>query len=596
MVIYHIARPEITDVSSLNPTTRGDKGFGSTGNQQVPIINRTTAPTMEQLIQEDGLKPTQIWLSSDPFHHRIDIKLDINGVHPTLGIRAQPMEPYHHRLQLLDMTKGTPGHKLPWWRSILKRAIILTVDKHNVRNTSELESIVMQARQAGRKQITIQFATIQPQPLHPQEGSLMLHYDQLNIIAKHLQEPPLPPSTDTPQSVHDTSAVICSIQDQSIDQNDLGKSFTLKDLKKRPDWNKWQQARYTMLNSYHDQGMFGAPMEAPKHVNIHHMIWKYLIKMDGVRKACMVCDGSPRQGTITLGHTFANSVDATSERLFWAVVAEQGLIAYGADVSNAFAEAPPPVHPLYMRIDEAYRDWWENHLEKPPIPAHHTVVRVQNAIQGHPESSRLWEKLIDQILITIGFQPTTHEPCLYSGTINGHYTLFLRQVDDFAIATINEDEANKIIKQINTYLQLPIHNLGIITRYNGMDVEQTRHYIKIHQHKYLTKLSHSHTWIHDTETTNPIPFASDPKSLTLLLNCATPATAAEQAALEHRMGIKYRHLLGEILYPMVKCRPDISTHAILLSQFMNNPGEAHYIALKQLAQYLVATKSEGIHY
>jgi KUP system potassium uptake protein len=54
--------------------------------------------------------------------------------------------------------------------------------------------------------------------------------------------------------------------------------------------------------------------------------------------------------------------------------------------------------------------------------------------------------------------------------------------------------------------------------------------------------------------------------------------------------------MGEILYPMVKCRPDISTHAILLSQFMNNPGEAHYIALKQLATYLIATKSEGIHY
>jgi KUP system potassium uptake protein len=54
--------------------------------------------------------------------------------------------------------------------------------------------------------------------------------------------------------------------------------------------------------------------------------------------------------------------------------------------------------------------------------------------------------------------------------------------------------------------------------------------------------------------------------------------------------------MGEILYPMVKCRPDISTHAILLSQFINNPGEVHYIALKQLATYLIATKSEGIHY
>jgi hypothetical protein len=375
----------------------------------------------------------------------------------------------------------------------------------------------------------------------------MLYYDQLNIIAKHLHKTTSPtpnppedtlPIPDPPHSV-DNSTVIRSVQLSIIDQSDLGKSFTLKELKKRPDWNEWRQARYTMLNSYHDQGMFGAPMEAPQNVNIHHMLWKYSIKMDGVRKARMVCDGSPRQGTITLGHTFANSVDAASEHLFWAVVAEKGLIAYGADVSNAFAEAPPPIHPLYMRIDDAYRDWWEHHLGKPPIPPHHTVVRVQNAIQGHPESSRLWEKLIDHILTKIGFLPTTHEPCLYSGTINGHYTLFLRQVDDFAIATINEEEAHQIIMHINRYLRLPIHNLGIIKRYNGMDVEQTRHYIKLHQTKYLTKMSSSHPWIDANVTNTPLPFASDPKSLNQLLNRAVPTTISEQAALEQRMGIKY---------------------------------------------------------
>jgi dUTP pyrophosphatase len=145
MVIYNIARPEITDVSSLQPTERGNKGFGSTGNHQLPVIHRTMAPAMGQILQEDGILPTQIWLSGDPFHHCIDIKLDIKGVHPTLGILAQPVEPYHHQLQLIDMAKGTPGHKIPRWRSILKRAIILSVDQHNVRNTSELEKFIAKA-------------------------------------------------------------------------------------------------------------------------------------------------------------------------------------------------------------------------------------------------------------------------------------------------------------------------------------------------------------------------------------------------------------------------------------------------------------------
>jgi hypothetical protein len=72
----------------------------------------------------------------------------------------------------------------------------------------------------------------------------------------------------------------------------------------------------------------------------------------------MVCNGHPRQkGTVTIGHTYANSLDAASECLFWAIVAKEGLMAVRADVSNAFAEAPPPKAPLYLYIDEAYREW-----------------------------------------------------------------------------------------------------------------------------------------------------------------------------------------------------------------------------------------------
>jgi hypothetical protein len=78
-----------------------------------------------------------------------------------------------------------------------------------------------------------------------------------------------------------------------------------------------------------------------------------------------------------------------------------------------------------MCIDEAYRDWWENHLGRPPIPPEHTVVRVHNAIQDHTESPRLWEKLIDKILRQIGLKPTTHEPCLYHGIYKGQYMLFM---------------------------------------------------------------------------------------------------------------------------------------------------------------------------
>lgn len=42
--------------------------------------------------------------------------------------------------------------------------------------------------------------------------------------------------------------------------------------------------------------------------------------------------------------------------------------AFGADVTTAFAEAPPPKAPLYMRIDQPFRDWWEIKKGRKPLP------------------------------------------------------------------------------------------------------------------------------------------------------------------------------------------------------------------------------------
>jgi hypothetical protein len=69
--------------------------------------------------------------------------------------------------------------------------------------------------------------------------------------------------------------------------------------------------------------------------------------------------------------------------------------------------------------------------------------------------------------------------------------------------------------------------------------------------------------------------------------CQAPSPSEEKQALENKMGIKYRHVMGEV-YTL--------WYAILLSQYMNDPGEEHYMALKSLVTYLAATSLQGIHY
>lgn len=66
--------------------------------------------------------------------------------------------------------------------------------------------------------------------------------------------------------------------------------------------------------------------------------------------------------------------------------------------------------------------------------------------------------------------------------------------------------------------------------------------------------------------------------------------------LENKMGFKYRKLLGELLFCMVTCRPDISFPVIKLAKFANQPGEIHYNALKGVLRYLRSTVDQGLYY
>jgi len=56
---------------------------------------------------------------------------------------------------------------------------------------------------------------------------------------------------------------------------------------------------------------------------------------------------------------------------------------FGSDVSNAFAEAPPPKQGFYIRPDKAFHEWWTIHKKSPPIPPGH-MIPILSAMQGCP--------------------------------------------------------------------------------------------------------------------------------------------------------------------------------------------------------------------
>ena len=62
------------------------------------------------------------------------------------------------------------------------------------------------------------------------------------------------------------------------------------------------------------------------------------------------------------------------------------------------------------------------------------------------------------------------------------------------------------------------------------------------------------------------------------------------------MKFNYRQAIGELIFALVTCRPDISFPLIKLSQYSQNPAEVHYKAVIKIFHYLKATVNRGIYY
>jgi hypothetical protein len=524
--------------------------------------------------------------SLDPFGPSFRETVDITGTpHPTTGFVLHD-DPDRHRPRITDCTPGTKAARIPRWRSRLRFGYVLAIDGQSVNTTTDVIHAIAKARQQNRPncQFTVTFDELKHTTT--QDGVPQLYFDQLNVIRDHLTDIKLAHDHLSDALQMTTGGRLHAVQ-----------KFTRRTLEKRDDWPDWAASEHKQLNQYAKQDMFGSPIPPPPNAAVFNWVWTYVLKTDGTKKARGVCDGSTRGGQVrTQDHTYASCVEQTSLRLFYALCALESLVAYGADASNAFAEAPPPKQTFYMRVDKVFKDWWENHLGRPSIPFGH-VLPVQHALQGHPESPRLWETHINGILRDLGFVSTTHEPCLYRGVVNGHQILVLRQVDDFAVGAPDEDTYRKFCDAIDSRLHETLKRQGIITHYNGLDVAQTTDYIKVSSTTYLRKILSEQNWDTGKPTNNrPIPMSGDPTYLRSLDEAVGPTSETDQNELASRMGFSYRQKIGELIWAMITCRPDLSFPAVKLSQYSANPAELHYVAIKNVFRYLRATLDYGLHY
>ena len=538
----------------------------------------TTATAAQLLGDAHQAEILHLDTSMDMYGPTTILRVPINAL-PTLGILVQTDQD-SQKVFVKGCQEGTAVSRIPRWRTLIRNSVIRRVNNQPITSRSDMVSVISAARLRHEAFVTIAFAKIDVR-VKDDDDIPQLHFDQLRHINNLLIELQCPESG----------------------RQEILLNYTRAKLRKRDDFETWRKSEWAQHDKYKLQNMFGDPIPRPIDAIVLPFVWTYMEKEDPLTgilkpKSRATCNGGKRYGkAVTVAETYATCVEQPACRTYWGITASESLVAMGADAGNAFAEAPPATQVFYMRIDEQYNEWWTEHLGNPPIPPGY-VLPVNHALQGHPEAPRLWETHIHNILVNkMGFQPTPHEKCLYSRRPDhDSLEMILRQVDDFSVSANTQDTCKSIITIIGSHLTVPLNDLGIIRKFNGVNVQQTRWFIKISCEDYLSKILLAHQW-HTLKASNlPIPMRSDSKYQRSLETAIRPSSPQEQQHVQQQAGFSYRMTTGELIYALVVARPEISFAVIKLSQYGENPALEHYQAIKTVYAFLNNTKEDGLIY
>ena len=532
------------------------------------------------------------------------------------------------RAFVTDMSCKPSGRSAKAFKKHFRYSYIVSIGDDRVYDTSDIDSVLQRLceHESPPSHVEIVLAPERRSELKAQPPSMLLQSHDIRHIAAVLS---VDDAATTEERRHAVQSFVDSVDDDlamhyirrlqtaaMTDEERALTKFTRRNLKKLSTWPLWQQSFYKQLDTHYNDGTLGLPVLksslAPNAAGIPpqilRVVWSNFIKTDGTRKVRACADGSIRSAPWLRSfiNTYSSCIEMPCQRLFLALAAAMGYVLTVADTSNAFQQAPPPPYPCYLRIDEAYQDWYKHRYGKDIDPDQYVIPVLKN-LQGLPHSGNSWEVMINNILMNhLGFKNTTHERNLYRGTFEDQDVLICRMVDDYCIATADPAVASRLICKINEFVTTESKGTGVLIKergahltYNGVDLYQTRDYIKLSCETSIVRLLQTHGWqstAADSSSKAPSsPITED--QVKKLKDLRGPAEGSdEHKALQATMQFSYRQLLGELMYAYTTCRVDIAYAVCYLAKFSQNPHLEHYVALKRVARYLRQTKDWGIVY
>jgi hypothetical protein len=162
----------------------------------------------------------------------------------------------------------------------------------------------------------------------------------------------------------------------------------------------------------------------------------------------------------------------------------------------------------------------------------------------------------------------------------------------FSIACRLEETYIKLCDLLDKNWQVTMSRYGMTTHFNGIDISQSRIHVSILSKTYLDTVFNNYGWNDITPTSLPMNPSNE---FICALDSAEPLEPTHLSQLNSTR-FRYRATIGELVWPMITMRPELSYPVIKLSQFATNPATIHYDAVYGIFQYLSGMRDDGLTY
>lgn len=365
----------------------------------------------------------------------------------------------------------------------------------------------------------------------------------------------------------------------AVSQCEVGDPLTVESAMARHDARSWKQAMQSEINSLAENDTWEIVNLPPNRRPINCK-WVFKVKRDAKgnimkHKARLVVKGCSQREGIDYSETYAPVVRYNSIRLLLSIATNLDLQIDQMDVVTAFLHGDIEEE-IYMVQPEAFNDGTER------------VCRLKKSLYGLKQASKAWYTKLNDAIVEFGLRRSNWDPCVYfKRDSNGKLIIVAVYVDDLLIFSNDNAMRRQLKQQLSTKFRMK--DLGEVSSVLGLNVvrDRKRGTLSIDQHNYIDGMLKRF----NMQESNPVTSPLDHNAKLSMEMC--PKNDAERKQMEN---VPYRQAVGCIAHLAQVSRPDIAYALSVVSRFNNNPGQAHWTAVKRILRYLKGTSKAKLEF